>query len=442
MIYIQKADGLQAISSQLTKEKIIAALGYTPADSATFYEDESGSLVVTDEQGYIIARIGENGLETTQISAKAIQLEGVDLAAKLKSLEEKSVDLTGYATEKYVDEALANLDIDIPEMDLSKYALEADVEANKVITDSHIDSADIHVSVTEKNAWNAKSEFSGNYSDLTGTPNITDPDEEEFVISDSLGNIIMRVNANGLNAAGIYLNGVSINKTTNDLSNKKISILGDSISTYSGYLPSGYATYYPKGNVNNVSKTWWKILIDNNDMVLGQNASYSGSTVQSDTSHSHLNNDNITALSANGVPDIIIIQGGTNDGNFEDLTANGTITETLPTTPLTSQNSYDTTTFSGAYQALIEKVMLAYPNAKICCLGVMWSNNTSYITASEVISANAIIEKLCKMYGCVFLDIRQCGINPVNISNYMIDNLHPNAAGMELIANYIEKCLA
>jgi lysophospholipase L1-like esterase len=46
------------------------------------------------------------------------------------------------------------------------------------------------------------------------------------------------------------------------------------------------------------------------------------------------------------------------------------------------------------------------------------------------------------MYGCVFLDIRQCGINPVNISNYMIDNLHPNAAGMELIANYIEKCLA
>ena len=37
MIYIQKADGLQAISSQLTKEKIIAALGYTPADNATFY---------------------------------------------------------------------------------------------------------------------------------------------------------------------------------------------------------------------------------------------------------------------------------------------------------------------------------------------------------------------------------------------------------------------
>ena len=418
MIYIQKADGLQAISSQLTKEKIIAALGYTPADSATFYEDESGALVVTDEQGYIIAQIGAEGFETTKISAKAIQLDGADLAAKLKNLEEKSVDLTGYATEKYVDDALAN--IDIPDVNLDGVATEEALNA-------HINDASKH--------------FSGNYSDLSNAPHISDPDEEELVISDAAGNIIMRVDANGLNAAGIYLNGTAIGKPQNNLTNKKISILGDSISTYSGYLPSGYATYYPKGNVNDVSKTWWKILIDNNNMVLGQNASYSGSTVQSDTSHSHLNNDNITALGANGVPDIIIIQGGTNDGNFEDLTANGTITETLPTTPLTSQNSYDTTTFSGAYQALIEKVMLAYPNAKICCLGVMWSNNTSYITASEVISANAIIEKLCKMYGCAFLDIRQCGINPVNISNYMIDTLHPNAAGMELIANYIEKCL-
>jgi hypothetical protein len=32
MIYIQRANGLQPISSQLTKEKIIAALGFTPAD--------------------------------------------------------------------------------------------------------------------------------------------------------------------------------------------------------------------------------------------------------------------------------------------------------------------------------------------------------------------------------------------------------------------------
>ena len=61
MIYVQTSTGLQNIGQNLTKEKIIAALGYTPADGATFYEDESGALVVADSKGYVIARIDENG---------------------------------------------------------------------------------------------------------------------------------------------------------------------------------------------------------------------------------------------------------------------------------------------------------------------------------------------------------------------------------------------
>lgn len=119
MIYIQTPSGLTQISSHLTKEKIIAALGYTPADNVTFYEDESGILSIADEKGYIIARIDENGFETTKISANAIQLNGEDLAAKLQELANKvpEIDLTIYATQKYVDDAIAG--IDIPEVDLS-----------------------------------------------------------------------------------------------------------------------------------------------------------------------------------------------------------------------------------------------------------------------------------------------------------------------------------
>ena len=100
MIYIQGPNGLQPISSQLTKENIIAALGYTPADSLMFYEDESGSLIIADEQGYIIARIDENGLTTTQVNAEAIALNGEDLAAKLQELANKvpDIDLSNYYT--------------------------------------------------------------------------------------------------------------------------------------------------------------------------------------------------------------------------------------------------------------------------------------------------------------------------------------------------------
>ena len=194
MIYIQTPDGLTQVSPSLTKEKIIAALGYTPADQTTFYEDESGALVIADERGYVIARIDGNGLTTTQVSASAIQLDGEDLAAKLQELEEKvpEIDLSDYATQKYVDDKVAN--IDIPEVDLSAL-------------DSHLDDADVHVTAEDKEAWDAKSNFSGNYSDLENAPHIVNDNEDEVVICDSQGNVILRATAEGLNVAAVYING-------------------------------------------------------------------------------------------------------------------------------------------------------------------------------------------------------------------------------------------
>ena len=230
MIYIQGPNGLQPISSQLTKENIIAALGYTPADSLMFYEDESGSLIIADEQGYIIARIDENGLTTTQVNAGAIALNGEDLAAKLQELANKvpdidlsnyytkgevdaalgnvSVDLDGYATEKYVDDAVAG--IEIPEPDLSKYALSADVEANKVLTDAHANNEEIHVTAEKTAAWDAKSDFDGDFHSLSNAPHIVNDNEDEVVICDSQGNVILRATAEGLNVAAVYVNGKAV----------------------------------------------------------------------------------------------------------------------------------------------------------------------------------------------------------------------------------------
>ena len=39
----------------------------------------------------------------------------------------------------------------------------------------------------------------------------------------------------------------------------KLSILGDSISTYEGWIPEGNSVFYPhNGAVQDVSQTWWK----------------------------------------------------------------------------------------------------------------------------------------------------------------------------------------
>ena len=438
MIYIQGKDGLTQVSPSLTKEKIVAALGYIPADNATFYEDDSGALIITDEKGYIIARIDGEGLTTTKVSASAIKLNDVDLATKLAELEAATpnVDLSNYYTKSEVDDAISNINNE--GADLSQYALATDVA-------THVNNNNIHVTNEDKNKWDGKSNFSGDYKDLSNAPNISMENDEELVISDASGNIIMKVDANGLNTTNLYLNNQL--KLASPLMGKKLSILGASISTYRDYIPAGYQTHYPSGDVKNVDLTWWKKLIDNTGMILGGNASYGGSSIQTDGSGiSYLNDGRIAHLGINGDPDIIIIQAGINDGKVEDLSALGEINREMDL-PLTANSisAYDTTTFLGAYQALITKLMVTYPNAQIACWSLTWTSRPGIITSEDIAVASDKIKELCEFYGLTYLDIRKCGINPANMTTYLGSGddtiTHPNAAGMELIAKYIEKQL-
>lgn len=211
MIYVQTEQGLAQVSPSFTKDKIIAALGYTPADNMSFYEDESGALIIGDERGYAIARIDEDGLTTTKISTNAIALNGEDLAAKLQSLKDvingieiPEVDLSNYYNKTEVDNALKNVKVD-----LTGYAKEEDIpDVSKY--DSHIVNSEAHVSEEEKAIWNAKTSFSGNYADLAGAPNILDDNQEELVICDKVGNVIFRIDVNGLDVASILVKGQSV----------------------------------------------------------------------------------------------------------------------------------------------------------------------------------------------------------------------------------------
>ncbi|MDD4689264.1 MAG: SGNH/GDSL hydrolase family protein [Eubacteriales bacterium] len=65
---------------------------------------------------------------------------------------------------------------------------------------------------------------------------------------------------------------------------KNIFILGDSYSTYKGYIPEGNAFYYSderkeEAIVHGVDKTWWRQMAKDMDYNVAMNDSYSGSTV-------------------------------------------------------------------------------------------------------------------------------------------------------------------
>lgn len=63
-----------------------------------------------------------------------------------------------------------------------------------------------------------------------------------------------------------------------------VFILGDSYSTFEGFIPEGYRTYYSsegrkETDVNDVNQTWWKQVIDETGSTLLRNCSYSGTTI-------------------------------------------------------------------------------------------------------------------------------------------------------------------
>ena len=108
---------------------------------------------------------------------------------------------------------------------------------------------------------------------------------------------------------------------------KNVFIMGDSYSTYEGYIPKGYHAYYSdtrkeKPIVNGVQKTWWHILARENDLNVVINDSFSGSslcntvreTLSLDSSFINRIDKYIAEnFFAENKIDIAFIFGGTND---------------------------------------------------------------------------------------------------------------------------------
>ena len=89
------------------------------------------------------------------------------------SVEQVEVSLAGYATEEFVTNKIAEAKLD-GKVDLSNYVTKSqlDLKADGTALTSHTDNTIVHITAAERTTWNAKSNFSGNYNDLTNKPTI------------------------------------------------------------------------------------------------------------------------------------------------------------------------------------------------------------------------------------------------------------------------------
>ncbi|MCC8153243.1 MAG: SGNH/GDSL hydrolase family protein [Tannerellaceae bacterium] len=198
---------------------------------------------------------------------------------------------------------------------------------------------------------------------------------------------------------------------------KKISILGDSYSTFYGYVtPDTNACWYGIGeegaenDVKRVEETWWYPFISEQGFLLECNNSYSGSTI----CHTGYNKQDfsdrsfITRMNNLGNPDIILIFGGTNDtwagvplGEFQ----------------YSDWNQEDLYNFRSAFCYLLDYMTNQYPEAEIY-------NITNTELSREV---SGSMDDICKHYGITNIRLRY------------IDKQsgHPSISGMRAIYNQV-----
>ena len=219
------------------------------------------------------------------------------------------------------------------------------------------------------------------------------------------------------------------------------AVLGNSISTYYDYIPSGYAIYYSsdreKNNNIQVGDTWWMQLSRKSGLSFLANASWSGSRVafagySSTDIGPFCSEARVKAVGRAGNPDFIFIAGGTNDW------AHGT------GPALGEYNTEDSLTFRGAYTLLLRKLTTRYPKARIVCLSIFpraaGVNDTNGKGWSQA-DGNASIQHIAGQFDhCYYID---CTTVPwsSNWSLYTLDQLHPSAAGSALLAEHIANAL-
>ena len=225
-----------------------------------------------------------------------------------------------------------------------------------------------------------------------------------------------------------------------------LSIFGDSISTYEGYIPEGFAVFFPRqGEVTDVSQTWWMQLLDDTGMELCANDSSAGSTcvgfsMSVDDPKYGCGGYRISELAGEQgkIPDVIIIYMGTND--------------LLNSVPLGDNDGTkwvaegEIENFSDAYCLILDKIASNYPVARIYCCTLPsigdWGIDEPFITFTNRIGLTSEdyserIRIIAQNKGIPVIDLYQCGIDIDNMAEMTTDGVHFTPTGME----YIERAM-
>ncbi len=209
---------------------------------------------------------------------------------------------------------------------------------------------------------------------------------------------------------------------------KTISILGDSYSTYCGWVPSDYNYWYDdngnecENDMTSVEQTWWRLLCKEMNLVMLSNCSSSGSTVcntgydatdASTTSFIYrMKRELGETRGLEEQPDVILVFGGTND--FWAGSPIGT----------EQYDNWDEASlkqFAPALAYMFDYLRTWNPKSKIY----------SIVNDEITNECRDVMNRVAKHYG----------IEQIMLHDIAKDNGHPNVSGMREIANQVRNAL-
>ena len=206
------------------------------------------------------------------------------------------------------------------------------------------------------------------------------------------------------------------------LKGKRLSILGDSISTYEGFSnnrKNNATTYTNKVFYKSQfppELTYWMRVMTDLGLTLCVNNSYSGGNLSGrDDETSGLNRAKELARDEGATPDLIILFMGLND-----------LGRNVPID-----------IFASDYLKTLELLNQHYPSAKICCVNL--PDRDPYLKARATLF-NKAIESAVNIAGENFFiaDLFTSRLNNDFYYDNTVDGLHPDQDGMRLIAEVIE----
>ena len=193
---------------------------------------------------------------------------------------------------------------------------------------------------------------------------------------------------------------------------KKVSVLGDSYSTFVGIIPSNYSSFYPndRNDVTKIEQTWWSLYVKAKGYALEKNDSWGGTTICG-TGYGGMNSSYsnfISRVDSLGNPDIIFVFGGTNDA-----WANSPMGEYQ----YSDWTKDDCKYFRPALACLIDMLQKRYAQAEIC-----------FILNSELREpVNESMREVCKHYN----------VKLVELHDIEKQNGHPSINGMKSICDQL-----